>query len=52
MAREFPNVAFERSVNDAVVCCRGERQARQVLTAIEERMTEVGLALHPDKTIE
>jgi group II intron reverse transcriptase/maturase len=50
MAREFPNVAFERYVDDAVVHCVSERQARQVLTAIEERMAEVGLALHPDKT--
>lgn len=50
MAREFPNVAFERYVDDAVVHCVIERQARQVLTAIEERMAEVGLALHPDKT--
>lgn len=50
MAREFPNVTFERYVDDAVVHCVSERQARQVLTAIEERMTEVGLALHPDKT--
>lgn len=50
MAREFPNVAFERYVDDAVVHCVSERQARQVLTAIEERMNEVGLALHPDKT--
>jgi group II intron reverse transcriptase/maturase len=50
MAREFPNVVFERYVDDAVVHCVSGRQARQVLTAIEERMTEVGLALHPDKT--
>lgn len=50
MAREFPNVVFERYVDDAVVHCVSERQARQVLTAVEERMTEVGLALHPDKT--
>jgi RNA-directed DNA polymerase len=50
MAREFPNVAFERYVDDAVVHCVSERQARLVLTAIKERMAEVGLALHPNKT--
>jgi RNA-directed DNA polymerase len=50
MAREFPNVPFERYVDDAVVHCVSERQARQVLTAIKERMAHVGLALHPDKT--
>ena len=50
MAREFPAVAFERYVDDAVVHCVSERQARQVLAALAERMEEVGLRLHPDKT--
>jgi len=50
MAREFPGVPFERYVDDAVIHCATECQARQVLAALQERMTEVGLALHPDKT--
>jgi len=50
MAREFPSVAFERYVDDVIVHCVSERQARVVLAAIEGRMAEVGLALHPDKT--
>jgi RNA-directed DNA polymerase len=50
MAREFPGVTFERYADDAVVHCVTERQAREVLAAIEDRMTEVGLRLHPDKT--
>ena len=50
MAREFPTVRFERYVDDAVVHCVSERQARQVLAALEDRMVEVGLRLHPDKT--
>ena len=50
MAREFPSVPFERYVDDAVVHCVSERQARQVLAALEDRMVEVGLRLHPDKT--
>ena len=33
-----------------VVHCVTERQAREVLAALEERMAEVGLELHPDKT--
>jgi hypothetical protein len=37
-------------VDDAVVHCVSERQARLVLTAIEKRMGEVGLQLHPEKT--
>ncbi|MFJ2022116.1 group II intron reverse transcriptase/maturase [Streptomyces nodosus] len=48
--REFPAVTFERYADDAVVHCVSERQARQVLAALTDRMEEVGLRLHPDKT--
>jgi hypothetical protein len=50
MAREFPGVAFERYVDDAVVHCVSQAQAHQVLAALRERMRGVGLELHPDKT--
>ena len=50
MAREFPAVLFERYVDDAVVHCLSERQARFVLKAIMQRIEAVGLAVHPDKT--
>jgi|SRR5436305_5226173 len=50
MAREFPDCPFERYADDAVVHCRTERRARQVLAALEVRMEQVGLRLHPDKT--
>lgn len=50
MAREFPGVTFERYVDDAVVHCVSQAQARKVLAAIGVRMEEVGLRLHPDKT--
>jgi RNA-directed DNA polymerase len=50
MARRFPAVPFERYVDDAVVHCRSERQARMVAQAIGERMEQVGLRLHPEKT--
>ena len=50
IARTFPGVAFERYVDDAVIHCVSERQAREVLAALQERMSEVGLTLHPDKT--
>ena len=50
MAREFPTVPFERYADDAVVHCESERQARHVRQAIADRMAEVGLRLHPDKT--
>jgi RNA-directed DNA polymerase len=50
MARKFPTVPFERFADDAVVHCATERQARHVLAALDARMTEVGLRLHPEKT--
>ncbi|PZG03831.1 group II intron reverse transcriptase/maturase [Micromonospora craterilacus] len=50
LARNFPDVQFERYADDAVVHCVSERQARQVLAALGNRMDEVGLRLHPDKT--
>jgi RNA-directed DNA polymerase len=45
-----PAVQHERYVDDAVVHCVSERQAHRVKAAIADRMTEVGLQLHPTKT--
>jgi group II intron reverse transcriptase/maturase len=50
IAREFPGVVFERYADDAVVHCSSLGQAETVLAAIRERMSEVGLELHPGKT--
>ena len=43
-------VEFERYADDGVIHCVTEQQARRVLAALEERMTGVGLELHPEKT--
>ena len=50
MRREFPGVPFERYVDDAVVHCVSRSQAVHLRQAIADRMEEVGLQLHPDKT--
>ena len=50
MVREFPDCPFERYADDGLVHCKSQARARQVLAALEQRMTEVGLELHPDKT--
>jgi RNA-directed DNA polymerase len=50
LEREYPAVEFERYADDAVVHCATERQARQVRAALAERLEQVGLRLHPDKT--
>ena len=50
MAREFPDCPWERYADDAVVHCSSQARARRVLAALEQRMEQVGLRLHPDKT--
>jgi RNA-directed DNA polymerase len=50
MAREYPGIRFERYADDAVVHCVTERQARNLVAAIGDRMEQVGLRLHPGKT--
>jgi RNA-directed DNA polymerase len=50
LATHFPAVSFERYADDAVVHCVSKAQAETVLGAIVDRMAQVGLELHPDKT--
>jgi group II intron reverse transcriptase/maturase len=50
MARNFPGCPFERYADDAIVHCKTRRQAEYVLARITQRMSEVGLRLHPEKT--
>ena len=50
LRKNYSVVTFERYADDAVLHCKSEAQARQVLSAITQRMAQVGLELHPDKT--
>src|SRR2546421_6092838 len=50
LARTFPAVTFERYCDDAVIHCGSQEQARQVRDALAQRLAQVGLELHPDKT--
>ena len=50
MDRNFPDIPFERYADDSVCHCQSEAQAQILKTALEERMKEVELELHPDKT--
>ncbi len=50
MRRSFPSVRFERYADDAIVHCRSEREADEVLAAIRGRFAQCGLELHPLKT--
>src|SRR3977135_1928094 len=40
MQRHFPGVRFERYANDAIVDCRTEQEAREVLDAIRGRFEQ------------
>jgi RNA-directed DNA polymerase len=50
LRRKFPDVSFERYADDSVVHCKSGARAKEVLAAIDERMRQVGLELHPEKT--
>jgi group II intron reverse transcriptase/maturase len=50
MERNFPTIPFERYADDSVCHCKTEAQANMLKTALEERMKEVQLELHPEKT--
>lgn len=50
MEREFPFCPFERYADDAVVHCRTRGEAESLLAALDARMKECRLQLHPDKT--
>jgi RNA-directed DNA polymerase len=50
MTRELPAVPFERYADDVILHCKSESQARVVLDAIAQRLAQVGLELHSDKT--
>jgi RNA-directed DNA polymerase len=50
MARNFSGCPFERYADDVIVHCKTRRQAEYVLARVAQRMSEVGLRLHPEKT--
>lgn len=50
MRRCFVDLPFARFADDAVVHCRSESEARRVLTAIDERLKECKLRMHPLKS--
>src|SRR5260370_14948542 len=50
MAKQYPQVPFERFADDAIVHCRTEEEAQEVRAAIAVRLKDCGLELHPEKT--
>ncbi len=50
MQRNYPAIPFERYADDVVVHCRSQWQAKALLGALQKRLMECALALHPEKT--
>ena len=50
MRRNHKDIPFERYADDILVHCKSERQARWMKSAIEGRLAECQLELHPEKT--
>ena len=50
MKREHPKTPFCRYADDAVAHCRSESEAKKLLAAIENRLRECKLEMHPEKS--
>jgi hypothetical protein len=50
MRKQYPDIPFERYADDAICHCRSETQARALHDALEARLAECKLQLHPQKT--
>jgi group II intron reverse transcriptase/maturase len=50
MKRNYPDCPFERYADDAVIHCKTEKEAQEILNCLDLRMRECRLELHPDKT--
>ena len=50
MARTFPHLRWCRYADDGLVHCRTEKEARAVWIALNSRMAECRLEVHPTKT--
>lgn len=50
MRKNFPEVQFERYADDVVCYCISESEAKRLRVAIEGRLGECHLELHPEKT--
>lgn len=50
MRRENTLCPFARYADDAVIHCFSRQQAQRILAAVESRLKECGLKMHPDKS--
>ena len=45
-----PNTPFERYADDSVLHCLTEKEAKEILLSLKDRLLQCGLELHPEKT--
>jgi len=50
MSRNFPQCPFARYADDAVIHCRNKMEAEQVIHAVECRLKDCKLEMHPEKS--
>jgi len=50
MERSHPQNPFARYADDAVVHCRSQAEAEQLLAEISKRLDKCGLTMHPEKS--
>jgi len=50
ISKTSPQTPFERYADDAIIHCRTEDEAVKTLEALDKRLKECKLTLHPDKT--
>jgi len=50
LSKEHPDCPFERYADDAIVHCNTESEALKVMKALDERLQQCGLQMHPLKT--
>lgn len=50
MQREYPRLPFARYADDAVAHCRSEAEAQGLLQAIQARLAQCKLVMHPEKS--
>ena len=50
MERNYPIAPFARYADDAIIHCKSEKEAEEIKEALNKRMKQCKLELHPDKT--
>ncbi len=50
MRRRYPEIPFERYADDVIIHCKTEAEAKELRTAIGERLGQCKLELHAEKT--